>query len=73
MRTHEDVENLFSYHRLDSDGLIKVDHFRDRFKTLAHDIINTTKECPERTLVLRRLHTTMMELNVLISLDYPTE
>lgn len=71
MRTHEDVENLFSYHRLDDDGVLRVNHYREKFKALAHEIINTEKESAERTLVLRTLHTTMMQLNVLISLDYP--
>ena len=73
MRTHEDIENLFSYHRLDSDGIHRVHHFRERFKQLAHDIINAVPETAERTIILRDLHTAMMKLNVAISLEYPTD
>ena len=73
MRTHEDVDNLFSYHRLDADGVLRSNHYREKFKALAHEIINTEQESPERTLVLRTLHTTFMQLNVLISLGYPVE
>ncbi len=73
MRTIEDVERLFSYHRLDSDGVMRVHHFRKKFKELAADILNGVPETPERTLVLRELHSTMMKLNVCISLDYPVD
>lgn len=73
MRSHADVDNLFSYHKLNEDGITRVNHYREQFKALAHEIINTEKESPERTLVLRSLHTTMMQLNVLISLDYPIQ
>lgn len=73
MRTPEDVERLFSHHKLDTDGVTRVHYFRERFKTLANDILNAVPESPERTLVLRELHSTMMKLNVCISLDYPVD
>lgn len=71
MRTKEDVINLFSYHQLDADGVTRISYFRERYISLALDIMNGTRESPERTLALRKLHDSMMEINVLISLDYP--
>lgn len=73
MRTPEDVDNLFSYHRLDSDGVTRINYFRERYKALAFDVLNGVRESPERTIALRKLHESMMEINVLISLDYPKE
>ena len=73
MRTADDVNNLFSYHRLDSDGVTRINYFRERYKKLAFDILNGVPESPERTIALRKLHESMMEINVLISLGYPAE
>lgn len=73
MMTTIEVDNLFSYHKLDSDGVTRINYFREQYKKLAYNILNGTKSSAEQTLCIRRLHESMMQLNVLISLDYPME
>lgn len=71
--SHEEVDNLFSYHELDRDGIQRINVFRDQYKKLAHSILNGTNPSPEQTLCIRRLHESMMQINILISSEYPME
>lgn len=71
--SNEDIDSLFSYHVLDKDGVTRMNFFREQYKTLAKNIVNGTNASPEQTLCIRRLHESLMQLNVLISMDYPTD
>jgi hypothetical protein len=73
MMSHEEVDSLFSYHHLDKDGIKRIEVFRDQYKALAHNILNGTNTSPEQTLCIRRLHESMMQINILISSEYPME
>lgn len=71
MMTNEDIDNLFAHHELDKDGMTRITYFRDTYRKLAKDILNGTHASAEQTLCIRRLHESLMQLNVLISMDYP--
>jgi hypothetical protein len=73
MMSFEEIESLFSSHQLDADGKLRMKIFRDKYKKLAFDIMNGVKPSAERTLAIRRLHESMMQINVLISSEYPIE
>lgn len=62
-----DIEHKFTYHAPTPEQVLKYDALREKFKTLAIDIVDLTPICPDQTVALRKLHECSMAVNSVIA------
>jgi hypothetical protein len=56
------VDRLLPLHPpRDSDIADRLDHIRQRFRTIAHEVVDIVPRTPDRTLALRAIHRASQE------------
>jgi hypothetical protein len=69
MRTIQDLENIFSYHKPHGDQPERYERIRAYAKGLATEIFHLCPESPERTLALRKVQEACMFANASIAIN----
>jgi len=65
---HEDVDNIFSYHKPEEDQIPKYEAIRADAKEFAHIIIDNTPSCADQSAAIRLLREAVMTADAAVAL-----
>lgn len=69
MLTHQQIEDIFTYHAPDEEKKKKHEMARGAVKNVAHLFNNSLPECREKSLALTHLQSAVMFANAAIAME----
>ena len=67
MTKHEAVDKRFTYNAPKGDQVERYQKLRDKFRELAHMIVDLTPDCVDQDVALRKLSEASMAVNITIA------
>jgi hypothetical protein len=69
LRTIEEAQAIFDYHKPDKDQQNRIEVARESYKKLVASLFHNVQDSPDKTVWLRKLHESMMTYNKAIVLE----